>query len=97
MGLPPDRAAQGILGELREIVKMSGQVWRLVPWQQRWSLGSAVLVMGITSAANTAIPLYLGKLLDSVNPELQRSLGRAEVVRSAAYFLAIIGAAYVVR
>jgi ATP-binding cassette subfamily B protein len=87
----------GFLRELRSIVNRGVQTWQLVPRSQRWALAGAVSVMGITSAANTAIPLYLGKLLDSVNPETHRGLGQASLLHTAAYYLSIMGAAYFIR
>src|SRR5262249_44016498 len=61
------------------------------------TLVAAVLVMGIGSAANTAVPLCLGKLIDSVDPERHRTLAQASLLRTAAFFLALMGAAYLVR
>src|SRR3954454_11370066 len=92
-----DRAGTGLLSELRSIVKRAVQTWLLVPRSQRWALGGAILVMGLTSAANTAIPLFLGKLIDSVDPERHRSLGQSSLLHTAAFFLSLMGVAYLVR
>ena len=97
MGQQQDQAATSLLGELCGIVRMGRQVWHLVPRAQKWALLGAVGVMGITSAANTAIPVCLGKLVDSVNPELYREGGRDQVSGIAAQYLTLIGAAYLVR
>jgi ATP-binding cassette subfamily B protein len=68
-----------------------------VPRAQRWALAVAVLVMSITGAANTAIPLCLGKLIDSVNPDAQRGLTQASLLHTAAFYLALMGGAYLLR
>jgi ATP-binding cassette subfamily B protein len=86
-----------LLREVRSIVKRGLQTWHLVPGAQRLALAGAVLVMGIASAANTAIPLCLGKLIDSVDPERQRTLGQTSLLGTAAFFLALMGAAYLIR
>jgi ATP-binding cassette subfamily B protein len=86
-----------VLREVRSIVKRGVQTWRLVPVAQRLALAGAVLVMGIASAANTAIPLCLGRLIDSVDPERHRTLAQTSLLGTAAYFLTIMGAAYLIR
>ena len=53
--------------------------------------------MGVASAANTAIPLSLGKLIDSVDPQRHQGLTQASLLRTAAFYLAIMGLAYLVR
>src|SRR5205823_3523860 len=59
----------GIARELGLIARRGRQVWRLVPWRHRLALAGALLVMSLASAANTAIALGLGKLIDAVNPK----------------------------
>jgi len=92
-----DRPQGGFLREVRSIVKRGVQTWQLVPRSQRGALAGAVLVMAVTSAANTAIPLALGKLVDSVDPARHLDLARASLLRTAAFYLGIMGAAYLVR
>ena len=79
-------AAVGIAGiwrELRHTARRGRQVWRLVPWRHRWALGGALLVMCLASAGNTAVAVYLGKLVDSVDPaqDSGRSPGRDHAQR----------------
>src|SRR5262249_19650847 len=88
---------QGIVRELCTIARRGRQVWRLVPWRHRLALGSALVVMSLASAANTAIPLCLGQLIDAVNPEANPGRSQAVLMRVAAIYLAIIGGAYIVR
>ena len=52
--------------ELRLILKRARQVWRLVPRRHKLAFGGAILVMALTSACNTAMPLLLGGLVAGV-------------------------------
>ena len=61
------------------------------------SLAGALAIMSLASGANTAIPLCLGKLIDSVNPDEHSNRSIAELSRTAALYLAFIGAGYLVR
>jgi ATP-binding cassette subfamily B protein len=97
MARKQEKSSPSFWRELRVIGRRGHQVWRLVPWPQKLALGVAVLVMTVASAANTAIPLYLGRLVDAVNPESHRGLTQAALTRVAAGYLAVIGLAYVVR
>src|SRR3954468_19140471 len=92
-----DRPVEGFWRELLGIARLGRQVWGLVPWSHRCALGGAVLVMILGSAASTAIPLYLGKLVDSVNPQSDHRLGRESVRQVVGYYLALIGCAYLLR
>src|SRR4051812_5586379 len=97
MAQTPARPKSLFWQELQNIVKRCGQTWQLVPRSQRWALGGAVLIMGITSAANTTIPLALGKLVDSVNPETHRGLSQSSLLQLAMIYLGTMGVAYFVR
>lgn len=70
---------------------------RLVSWPHRLALAVAVIVMVVASAANTAIPLCLGRLVDAVSPDSQRATTRGALAQIAATYLFVIGVAYVVR
>lgn len=83
--------------EMRLIGRRGCQVWRLVPGRQRLALGGAVLVMALASAANTAIPLYLGRLVDAVNPTARRGMSEAALTGIAARYLGFLGGAYLLR
>ncbi|MBX6313078.1 MAG: ABC transporter ATP-binding protein [Isosphaeraceae bacterium] len=89
--------ARGFLQELHEVARRGRQVWRLVPPLQRWALAGAVVIMGVASAANTAIPLYLGRLVNQVNPETNQGLSGRELWRTASFYLGLIGGAYLLR
>ena len=97
MSLDQKRKAGGFWRELRVIVRRSREAWGLGAWPQKLALGAAFVVMSVSSAANTAIPLFLGKLVESVNPESHRGLRPEDLTRTAAAYLAAIGCAYLVR
>src|SRR5204863_3020554 len=88
---------RGIARELGLIARRGRQVWRLVPWRHRLALAGALLVMSLASAANTAIALGLGKLIDAVNPKDNPGRTPDVLMGVAAVYLAIIGGAYLVR
>jgi len=97
--MPPnqERTVSGFWRELKNIARRSRQAWGLVPGSQKLTLGFAFVVMTVSSAANTAIPLYLGKLVESVNPWKHPDLTPEALTRTAATFLGVIGVAYLVR
>jgi ATP-binding cassette subfamily B protein len=88
---------RGIRQELVTISRQASEVWRLIPWRHKLSLAGALGIMSLASGANTAIPVCLGKLIAAVNPEEHSSQSAADLTRVAAVYLAIIGAAYLVR
>jgi ATP-binding cassette subfamily B protein len=53
--------------------------------------------MGLGSAASTAIPLLLGRLVNSVYPDTGQALGDDSVWRICLAYLALIGGAYLLR
>jgi ATP-binding cassette, subfamily B, bacterial len=91
---------RSIRQELRLIWRRGRQVWRLVPARHKAALGGAVLLMAVTSAANTAIPLLLGRLVGRLE-QLKRDVDAGSVpdtlFRVALTYLVIIGAAYLLR
>ncbi len=83
--------------ELGTIVRRGRQVWRLVPWKHRLALAGALLVMSLSSAASTVIPLCLRRLIDDVDPATNSGKTAAALTGVAVFYLAIIAAAYLVR
>jgi ATP-binding cassette subfamily B protein len=73
--------------EVGRVLKRARKVWRLVPRRHKLSLGGAALVMAITSAANTALPLLLGRLVDAVGGELHGTLPHQALYRTALFYL----------
>ena len=88
---------RGIRHELTTIIKQGRQVWKLIPWRHRLSLAGAVAIMSVASAANTAIALCMGKIVDVVNPQTNPTRSQAELTQVAAMYLGIIGGAYLMR
>jgi ATP-binding cassette subfamily B protein len=52
--------------ELRELFLTGKRVWRTIARRHRWALLGAVLVMALGGAANTALPLLSGRIVDRV-------------------------------
>ena len=91
------RPGTGLWSELRQILRKGRQAWGLIPRARKLALGGAVFVMCVTSAANTAIPLYIGTLVNAVNPEADQGRSQQDLTKTALYYLAIIGSAYFIR
>src|SRR5689334_13356110 len=88
---------RGIARELCTIGRRGRQVWRLVPWRHRLALGAALAVMSLASAANVAIALGLGQVIDAVNQGARLGQRRDVLMGVAALYLSVIGGAYLVR
>jgi ATP-binding cassette subfamily B protein len=77
-------------------------MWRMIPGRLKITLVASIVLMALGSAANTVIPVYLGKLVDSVKGRAEQP-AEAEAPATgsgqpgAVVFLAIIGAMYVLR
>jgi ATP-binding cassette subfamily B protein len=88
---------RGIIGELQLIGRRGREVWRLVPPVQKFALISAAVVMAVTSACNTVMPLLLGYLVDGVSAGISRHLGPSALYKIAAWILLMLAGVYVVR
>src|SRR5437899_1514167 len=89
--------AKGLRAELVLLLKRVRQVWKLVPRRHKLALGGAALVMALTSACNTAVPLFLGNLVDDVKQGVDAGFSSDQLYRTAGTFLALIAGAYVLR
>ncbi len=88
---------KGLRHELRLILRRGRQVWKLIPWRHRTALGGAALLMAFTSAANTAMALLLGVLVDRIKAGTE-SHDPAEVMyRAAGVILGAIAVTYLLR
>ena len=87
-------ARKGFASELRLTLRRARQVWKLVPRKHKVALGCAALVMALTSACNTAMPLLLGRLVDGVKTGTDQGWSGAVLFRVAALYLSLIGAAF---
>src|SRR3954447_360687 len=91
------KSSHGFVHELQTMARRGREVWGLIPFANRMALGGAVLVMAVASAANTAIALHLGTLVNAVNNQVNAGHSRSAVWHVAAVYLGLIGLAYLVR
>ena len=91
------RASEGLWREIKVIVRRGRDVWNLVPGAQKRGLGGAVFVMAIAAVADTVIARGLGQLFGAVQRGTEAHLAQANLIRLSLGFLAILGAAYLVR
>ena len=84
-----------LANELQLIGWRARDAWRLIAWRHRWALAGAGLLMALTSACNTAVPLALGRLIDHVTP-ITAGDGAGHTGAIPLY-LGAIAAAYVLR
>ena len=61
------------------------------------ALGGAALIMALTSAGNTALPLLLGRLVDFIPNANDPERPRTELYEGALVVLGLIALVYVVR
>ncbi|MGC4006519.1 MAG: ABC transporter ATP-binding protein [Pirellulales bacterium] len=87
---------RGVWRELCRIGKRGRQVWALVPRRYHVMLGSAALIMALTSAANTAAALLLGRIIDQLRTGVDQA-ARASVMAHTLIILAVLAGVYVSR
>jgi ATP-binding cassette subfamily B protein len=97
MDMKSNSHTKSLGAEVHLILKRARQVWRLIPCRHKWSFGVAILVMALTSACNTAMPLLLGGLVDEVKEGSDRGVTHVALYQVALGFLGLIAAAYVLR
>jgi ATP-binding cassette, subfamily B, bacterial len=83
--------------DLRDILGNARAAWRLLSRRDRLFLGGAALLMGLVSACNTAFPLLLGQMLNHVKSGTAGEEAPADLYRTAATFLLLIGGIFLVR
>ncbi len=88
---------QGFAAEMGLMLRRGREVWRLVPWRHKWALAGAAMVMACTSACSTALALFLGQLVDGVQRGTLEGQPRDALYHLAAWYLGLIGAAYLLR
>src|SRR5258708_6203115 len=85
--------------EIWMILRRARDLWGMIPPRPRWTLIAAVVLMALGGAANTANPLLLGRLVDSV----RHRAGNTDVfvdngdVKTVTATLLLIGLAYLAR
>src|SRR6187399_408868 len=86
-----------ILNELRIIVRRAADVWNLIPRQRKYALGAAALLMAVTSAGNTAVAVFLGRLVDGIQRGLEADWMADRMYWETGGILALIAGVYLVR
>ncbi|MCE9607518.1 MAG: ABC transporter ATP-binding protein/permease [Planctomycetia bacterium] len=104
MASDPHAKSESIVEEFRTIAYRVRQMWKLIPQRQKLTLGAAGGIIFLGGAANTAIPLLLGALVDTVEAmpiAARNAAGETPLpdgfLRSAGMYMALIGAAYLLR
>ena len=87
----------GIAAEVGLMLRRGREVWRLVPRKHKWALAGAAVVMAFTSGCSTALALFLGQLVDGVQRGSLEGQPREALYHLAAWYLGLIGAAYLLR
>src|SRR5438034_11063746 len=90
-------AGTGIASELRQIGERGRKVWGLLPRRHKLALSGAALLMALTSAGNTAVPLLLGRLVDSIQRGTEERRPPAELFAAALWILGVIAVVYLIR
>ena len=91
-----DSHTDSLGAELRIILRRGRDVWALVPPVHKWALGAAVLVMAVTSACNTVMPLLLGRLVD-IKTGPDHPVSDAAMYQAALWILLALVGVYIVR
>ena len=86
----PQHRPLGFWTEMRLILSRAVQVWRLVHGPNKRALVASALLMFVTSACATLVPLLLGKLVDALKTGYEQRLPHEELVHSAGVFLAFL-------
>jgi ATP-binding cassette, subfamily B, bacterial len=95
--MKPNHQKKGFLAEARLMVRRGRQVWRLIPRRYKLSLGGAALIMAISSAANTAVALLLGRLVDEIRDGLRGGWTAQHMYWAAGYVLVALSLIYLAR
>ena len=88
---------KGIGAEVRLVLARARKVWALVPHRHKLALGGAAFIMALTSASNTALPLLLGRLVDSIQSGTEDRQPKSDLFEGALWVLGTIALVYVVR
>lgn len=91
------RPRVGMWSEMRSIVGCALRMWSLLPRRRKVALASAAGIMAVASAANTAVPLLLGKLLDRMKQGIEVADPASMLFHWALVYLGLISGAYLMR
>src|SRR5262249_42218425 len=93
----PAHGLGSFLHEFRFLLGLGRQTWRLVTRRHKFALGIAALLMAVASACNIAVPLLLGRVVDTIDQGLRQGLGQNVLYRATGFLLLLIAAAYTLR
>jgi ATP-binding cassette subfamily B protein len=85
------------VSEWRSVMRRVRRIWPLVPAEERSALGFATFIMALTSGANTAVALFLGRLVDHVQHNTQHNNLPGQFYGSTGAILGIIAGLYLLR
>ena len=91
------RASSRLWHEIRGVARTGREAWKLIPAPQKRTLGGAVGVMIVYSAANSSIPWLIGSVFNQVTTGMSRQLPTSQLMRASVLFLVLIGVAYLSR
>jgi ATP-binding cassette subfamily B protein len=83
--------------ELLLLARRATQVWPFVAVEDRLTLGSAAMIMGVTSLANTAGAILLGRLVDRIQTGAGNKFSHTEMYWAAGWILGSLALIYLVR
>lgn len=83
--------------EVAELIANARACWRMVPWNQQLALLGAVGLMAFAGAANTALPLLSGALVDRVHVGVTRHEPAGQIFRTITLLLGAIAVLVLVR
>ena len=86
-GLGPWR---NFLQELRLLARIAVKVRSMVPRRYQFALGTAAVVMVLTSLVATSLPILLGRLVDHVQRGNQEGMSGSNMFRAVCFYLACI-------
>ena len=86
-----------IAAELTLLARRATQVWPFVAVEDRLALGTAALIIAVTSAANTGGAILLGQLVDRIQTGIRSQLDHTQMYGAVAWILGALAAIYVLR
>jgi len=92
MDAPPRIAA-----ELTLLARRATQVWPFVAVADRLALGTAALIIAVTSTANTGAAILLGQLVDRIQTGASSHFNQTQMYGAAGWILGALAVIYVVR
>lgn len=83
--------------ELTLLARRATQVWPFVAVEDRLALGTAALIIAVTSAANTGVAILLGQLVDRIQTGARSQFSHTQMYWAAGWILGALAVIYVLR